>query len=108
MFHNQLSCHQYDHSKQCASKDQLSMPECLQELSGQVGNDQSQKGDRSHHRRRHRDADRHSKQKSADRPVIVHAQVHRLLSSKGDDVQKRQIFSQMQKSGLPERSRKTE
>ena len=87
MLHNELSAHQHDHAEQGRAQHQLGVPEGLEQLTGQVGNDEPQKGDGPHHGGGHGDVEGHAQQQAPDAFVIVHAQVDGLIFAQGEHVQ---------------------
>ena len=70
------------------------MPVGLEQLSGQVRDDEAQKRDGSHHGGGHSNAEGYAQQQAADAAVIIHTQIDGLLLSKGQYVQQGQLFSQ--------------
>ena len=79
MLHNELSAHQHDHAEQGRAQHQLGVPEGFQQLTGQVCDDEPQKGDGSYHGGGHGDAESHAQQQAADAAVVVHPQIDGLL-----------------------------
>ena len=94
MLHDELPAHQHDHAKQGRTQHQLGVAEGLEELPGQVGDDEPQKGDGSHHGGGHGDAEGHAQQQAANAAVIVHAQIDGLFLAQCQHIQQGQLFSQ--------------
>ena len=78
------------------------MPEGLEQLTGQVGNDEPQKGDGTYHGSGHGNAEGHPQQQAADAAVVVHPQVDGLLLAQGQHVQQSQFFSQREDDSCQE------
>ena len=59
----------------------------FQQLSGQICNDEAEKGDRPHQCGGHGNAQRNAQQQAVDASVIVHTQVDRLIFSQREHIQ---------------------
>ena len=70
------------------------MAEGLEQLPGQVGDDEPQKGDGPHHGGGHGDAEGHAQQQAADAAVVVHAEVDGLLLAQCQHIQQGQFLAQ--------------
>ena len=71
----------------------------LEELTGDVGDNQAEERDGAHHGSGHRDAQGDAQQQAADAPVVVHAQVDGLGLAQGEYVQQGQILPQRENDG---------
>ena len=94
MLHNQLPRHQDYHAKKGGAGNQLAVPEGLQQLAGEIGDDESHKGDGPHHGGGNSNGKGHPQQEPPHAFIIVHPQVDSLFLAQSKHVQQSQIPSQ--------------
>ena len=68
MLHDELPAHQYDHTEQRRAQDQLAMAVGLEQLAGQIGDDESQKRGGAHHGGGHGGGEGPAQQQAAGAP----------------------------------------